>query len=369
MIADHPREEVAELLDVHSGLGVGRARWRPERAIPRPVPLHGDPPVGRGDQEVGRRQPEHAVEHRVGGAGDGADEVLGDHPGVGGAGDARIGQHRGDLRREPERVGPRSPIPQVVQRPLAEGVAGAHQLVSAGVPDREREVAHEPGDPRPTPGEVRLEDQLGVGSVTEPVAGGPQRRQDLRTVVDPAVERQPDVLGGIEQRLGGVVAPAADGDVAQVGQAHRSRYPLVRPVGAAVADGGGHGRHRGRLDRPAVDAQDPGEPAQRSGTNVATTSGVSLSGIPSRSIQAWASSGTSPFRTPITIWLSIPWRRSNAHSTIDWARQVDRGATRRLAMRTTSTVPVICWSSDAPVGGVRRWPSPVTRPMARRVRS
>src|SRR5262245_42090579 len=83
----------------------------------------------------------------------------------------------------------------VVERLDPEKIPRAEQLAFPPIPDRKREISDDVFRTLLAPDNIRLQHQLGVSVVVQPRAACLQRRFQLTSIVDTAVEHQTQVAG------------------------------------------------------------------------------------------------------------------------------------------------------------------------------
>jgi len=170
------------------------------------------------------------------------------------SGDQRVAEQRLRLGREQEQP---VAVP-VVERLLAQPIAGEEEPARGVVPDGEGEHADEPLDACLAVDSVGVQDHLGVASRLKPAARGHELGAQLAIVVDLAVEDDPVAAGGVAHGL----APGHEIDDRQ------PRHPEpdvaggvdARVVGAAMlekAEHRGQELARGRADVAGDAAHQP----------------------------------------------------------------------------------------------------------------
>jgi hypothetical protein len=143
-------------------------------------------------------------------------------------------EQRPDLRGGGEAAAVRPPV----QRLDSEGIAGQHETVVGGIPEREGEDAVEVVDAARAVLLVGVDDHLGVGVGAEAVAQRLQPLADAEVVVDLAVDHHGAALVLGPERL--VAAGRVDDREARVHQ-HGLAEPLdALAVGAAMPERRGH---------------------------------------------------------------------------------------------------------------------------------
>ena len=134
----------------------------------------------------------------------------------------------------------------VVERLLAERVAGEEQAPAPAIPQGEGKHAVEPFDAALALLLVEVDNALGIGAGGEAVTFGLQLRLQLAAVVNLAVEDDLDGAVLVAERL----VPAGDVEDAQTGHAQAGARRGVLPgtpiVGAAMHEGGRHALQQGR---------------------------------------------------------------------------------------------------------------------------
>ena len=133
-------------------------------------------------------------------------------------------------------------MPQRVARRQGDAAAAVHQA--------ERVHAFQPVEHGLTPGEIALQQRLGVAVGAQLHAGLGQRAADLPVVVDFAVEDQRAAAGGVGHGLVRLRLGIKDGEAAE----HQRRAGLrqrAAGIGAAVKQVLLHGRQQWRRKRPS----------------------------------------------------------------------------------------------------------------------
>ena len=140
-----------------------------------------------------------------------------------------------------------------VERFDAEPVASEQNPSAVALDDREREHSEQPVDEAVAPVVVGLEQHLGVAVGEEPVAVLGQLAAQVLVVVDAAVPRDGETEVGVDHRL-----CARLGQIDDLQPAMSERDPALRPrtrrIGTARCHCLGHGRHRRKIRRSAVES-------------------------------------------------------------------------------------------------------------------
>ena len=234
-----------------------------------PVTVLADATVAHAE-EVARRQRDDPLEKRARRAGAEKCEQVIDAPGIGTSRDQAGCQQRLDLRR------PEQPAVDlgVVERANADAVAAKDQRPVVPVPERNGELAARLLEHRLAAVLVEMDPGLGVAASRQPVPARQQLLAQLRIFEELAVERDPDRVVLVGDRL------AAAGEVDDRQPASAQRHPGLDVhlfvVRSAMGDRPGHGEE-------AVTREFP-RPSQVDGAGDATH-GAS-SGRPSRLRQA-----------------------------------------------------------------------------------
>ena len=90
---------------------------------------------------------------------------------------------------------------RVVERLLAEAIAGKQEFLAAVIPDRDREHAAQARKHARAPGLIAVDDHLGVGAAAKHKTRRFELAPQLHEIVDLAVEAHPHAAIGAAHRL------------------------------------------------------------------------------------------------------------------------------------------------------------------------